>query len=103
MARVYVANSFKRLDETRAIVAALIERGVDASCSEPGDPRGIDACIAAVDAADAVLIAAADGRCGVSVAFDLGYAIARGKVVYSLAPLVDPPVAHRVTTTTIDA
>ena len=96
--RIYVANSFKRLDRTRALATELAAAGADeVSFSEPGDDkRGIDGCLARIDNADALLLGSDDGRIGASVALDVGYALARNKPVLALVPLIDPPIGHRV-------
>ena len=101
--RIYIANSFKNLERTRVVAEELAASGVAVTFSEPGDVRGIDGCLARVDDADALLLATADGRLGASVALDVGYALARGKLVYALTAIVDPPIGHRVIVTSVAA
>jgi hypothetical protein len=91
---VYICASFKHLDATRDVAKELEASGVAAVFSRPGDPNGIDGCLERIDQADLIYVNNPDGVIGKSVSLDLGYAIARGKDVYSCVQIDDPPISH---------
>lgn len=93
MPTVYLAGSFKNIEVTRSIAASLTRANISCCFSEPGDPKGIQGCLDRIDSSDILYIVNPDGAIGKSVSLDLGYAIAKQKRFFSLAPLTDPPIS----------
>ena len=96
MKKIYVIGSFKDLEISRQTVQKIEENGLTALISTPGDPKGIDGCLEKIDQADIIYVSNPRGEIGKSVSIDLGYAIAKKKVIFSNLPINDPPIAHHV-------
>ena len=94
MKRIYVCASFRDLEVTERVAEALERADVPVLISRPGDPRGIAGCLERIDRADLLYVSNPRGEIGKSVSLDLGYAIARGKPIYSLLPVSDPPISE---------
>ncbi|PNH89091.1 nucleotide pyrophosphohydrolase [Vibrio diazotrophicus] len=91
---VYVAGSFKNLEQMQAVRKSLIEAGIQTSISEPLQQSGIDGCLQRIGEADITYILNFGGYVGKSVAIDIGYALGLGKPVYALEPISDPDITH---------
>ncbi|NIY94640.1 nucleotide pyrophosphohydrolase [Vibrio diazotrophicus] len=91
---VYVAGSFKNLEQMQAVRGSLIEAGIQTSISEPLQQSGIDGCLQRIREADITYILNFGGYVGKSVAMDIGYALGLGKPVYALEPIADPDITH---------
>lgn len=92
MAGIYLCGSFRFVAAVAEVERLLAERGVPFQSSKAPDPRGIVSCLEKIDGADAVYVIDPDGYIGKSVAIDIGYAFARGKPIYSMEPIEDPPL-----------
>jgi nucleoside 2-deoxyribosyltransferase len=57
---------------------------------------GILGCLEKIDEADFVYVVNPDGHVGRSVCVDIGYAYAKGKPIYVMYPIDDPPVMQMV-------
>lgn len=96
MKRIYTIGSFKDLNTSRSIVGQIERHGHTALISSPGDPKGIDGCLERIETADLIYVSNLRGDVGKSVSVDLGYALAKGKPLISMKPVVDPPLSHRI-------
>ena len=94
MKSVYIAGSFKNLDKTKVISGLLSKEDIKNDYSKPNDERGIDGCLKRIEDNDILLVNNPDGTVGKSVVFDLGYAMALKKEIYSLGEISDPPISH---------
>lgn len=91
---VYVCGSFKFVDQVERLEAMLVEAGIPHQLSKEPDPRGIVSCLDKIDGADLVYVVNPGGYIGRSLAFDLGYAVARGRTICCLELITDPPIAR---------
>lgn len=96
MKQVYLCGSFKQLPTTEAIAVKLQRANITTAYSKPGDPKGIDGCLTRIDESEVIFVVNPDGNVGKSVALDIGYALAKNKIVYSLTVVEDPPVSHLI-------
>jgi len=90
--KVYVCGSFKFVEQVERLEQMLDEAGIPHELSKAPDPRGIVSCLEKIEDADLVYVVNPGGYVGRSLAFDLGYALARGRTICSLAPIEDPPI-----------
>ena len=90
---MYVCGSFKFSRELRELEKMLRESDVDYIASDETDGRGIRGCLERIDRADVVYVLNPGGYLGKSVSVDIGYSYAKGKPVYALNTIDDPPVA----------
>ena len=109
MTSVCICGSFRFYDEMLDLREGLHARGVLCEWPMPGprrDPNAmpLDEARAAIlshleriDRADLVFVFNKDGYVGNSVALEIGYAYARRKPVYVLAPFPDPCLMSLVT------
>jgi len=91
--KVYVCGSFKFEERVEEPESMLVAAGIPHELSKTPDPRGIVSCLEKIDDAEIVYVVNPGGYIGRSLAFDLGYAVARGRQVCSLERIVDPPIA----------
>ena len=63
---------------------------------EPESSKGIQGCLEQIKNADITYVINPDGYVGKSVSVDIGYAMALGREIYSLAPITDPPLGHLI-------
>lgn len=91
---VYVAGSFKSLEQMQAVRDRLLDAGIQTTMSEPSPHNGIDGCLQRIREADVTYILNFNGYLGKSVAMDIGYALGLGKPVYALEPISDPDITH---------
>ncbi|HAS6371128.1 TPA: nucleotide pyrophosphohydrolase [Vibrio vulnificus] len=91
---VYLAGSFKNLEQMQDVRKTLLEAGIPTSISEPSQQNGIDGCLQRIREADFIYILNFSGYVGKSVAMDIGYALGLGKPVYALEPISDPDITH---------
>jgi len=96
MRSIYIAGSFKNLEKTKKISEMLSKKKIANDYSKPGDLKGIDGCLERIQDNDIVLVNNPDEVIGKSVAFDIGYALALGKDVFSIQPINDPPISHLI-------
>ncbi|EGR1226427.1 nucleotide pyrophosphohydrolase [Vibrio parahaemolyticus] len=94
---VYVAGSFKNLENMQVIREALVSAGIETTISEPLQANGIDGCLQRIREADITYILNFGGYVGKSVVMDIGYALGLGKPVYALEPIEDPDITHLLT------
>lgn len=64
--------------------------------SKKADARGIIGCLEKINKADVIYIVNPDGYIGRSVSVDIGYAYAKGKEIYAMHRIDDPPVMNLV-------
>ncbi|MCG9744677.1 nucleoside 2-deoxyribosyltransferase [Vibrio alginolyticus] len=91
---VYLAGSFKYLEQMQDVHKALLDAGIQTTISEPLQQNGINGCLQRISEADITYILNFGGYVGKSVAIDIGYALGLGKPVYALEPIVDPEITH---------
>lgn len=96
MKKIYIAGSFKNLETSLTIARTLTKADIPNSLSKPNDPDGIKGCFRRIDEADVLYVVNPEGNIGKSVSLDIGYALAKGKEVYSLRPIGDPPIANLI-------
>lgn len=96
MARVYLCGTFRFLSQFDKAEELLKDSGVSVCRSFPGDPDGIRGCLSRIDRSDNVYVINPEGYVGKSVALDIGYAYAKGKPIYSMEPIADPPIGFMV-------
>ncbi len=92
MARVYLCGSFKFVETVEEVEGVLEAGGVSYLSSKAPDPRGIVSCLEKIDASESVYVVNPDGYVGKSVSVDLGFAYARGRPIYAMRPIDDPPL-----------
>lgn len=95
---IYVCGSFKDLEHSKSVASSLRALGATVLLSEPGDPEGIAGCLARIERADVIYVSNPRGDVGKSVSFDVGYALAKRKPVFSMSPIADPPISAWVPT-----
>jgi len=74
----------------------LKDAKIDYLISKKANARGIVGCLEKIDKADIVYIVNPDGYIGRSVSVDIGYAFAKGKDIYAMYRIDDPPVMNLV-------
>jgi len=89
---LYVCGSFRFLREIEELEERLKQEGIRYLISKEVDSRGIVGCLEKIDRADVVYVVNPGGYVGRSVCVDLGYAYAKGKPIYVMQPINDPPV-----------
>jgi len=92
MKKVYLCGSFRFVHVIEELERKLKEEKIDCEASEKMDSRGIVGCLEKIDEADVVYVVNPEGYVGRSICFDLGYAHAKGKPIYTMYPIEDPPV-----------
>ena len=94
---VYVAGSFKNLEQMKAVCDTLVSAGIQTTISDPLQSNGIDGCLNRIREADITYILNFGGYVGKSVAMDIGFALGLGKPVYALESVKDPDITHLLT------
>jgi nucleoside 2-deoxyribosyltransferase len=74
----------------------LEEENIEFRMSKKMGSRGILGCLEKIDKADVVYVVNPHGYVGRSVCIDIGYAYAKGKPIYSMYPVDDPPIMSMV-------
>jgi nucleoside 2-deoxyribosyltransferase len=97
MKRIYVCGSFRFIRNMESLENRLKEEKIEYRISKSLDSHGIMGCLRKIDEADVVYIFNPGGYVGKSVSVDIGYAYARGKSIYAMNPVEDPPVADLIT------
>jgi nucleoside 2-deoxyribosyltransferase len=72
----------------------LQRENIKHAISKREEGRGIQGCLEKIDRADVVYVVNPGGYIGRSVSVDIGYAYARGKPVYAMHAIDDPPVMN---------
>ena len=93
---LYVCGSFRFMSEMNELEGKLKEENIEFRMSKKMGSRGILGCLKKIDEADVVYVVNPDGYVGKSVCVDIGYAFAKGKPVYVMYPIDDPPVMNMV-------
>ena len=96
MKLLYVCGSFKFIRKMNELEGKLREENIEFRMSEKMSSRGILGCLEKIDEADAVYVVNPDGYVGRSVCIDIGYAYAKGKPIYCMYPIGDPPIMSMV-------
>lgn len=109
MKTICLCGSFRHYDEMLALRDALLATGArcewptadllrDPTTMSDGDAKAtILLHLERMDQADLILVYNEDGYVGNSVAMEIGYAYARRKPLYALAPIRDPFMMGLVT------
>jgi len=74
----------------------LKEENIEFRMSKKSGNRGILGCLEKIDESDLVYVVNPDGYVGRSVCVDIGYVYAKGKPIYVMYPIDDPPVMNMV-------
>jgi hypothetical protein len=90
--KLYVCGSFRFVREMKKTERKLKEGGICVQMSKMVEGEGILGCLRRIDEADVVYVINPGGYVGKSVSVDIGYAYAKGKEVYAMFPVDDPPV-----------
>jgi len=93
---LYVCGSFRFLDEMERLENLLKDAKIDYLVSKKADTRGIIGCLEKIDKSDVVYVVNPDGYIGKSVSVDIGYAYAKGKEIYTMHQIDDPPIMKLV-------
>jgi nucleoside 2-deoxyribosyltransferase len=93
---LYVCGSFKFIRKMNELEGKLKEESIEFRMPKKMDSRDILGCLEKIDEADVVYVVNPDGYVGRSVCVDIGYAYAKGKPVYCMYPIDDPPVMKMV-------
>jgi nucleoside 2-deoxyribosyltransferase len=80
--------------EVEQLEVKLRREGIEYDVSKTVDSRGISGCLEKIDRADVVYVVNPGGYVGKSVSLDVGYAYAKGKPVYALHTIDDPPMTN---------
>jgi len=72
------------------------EENIEFRMSKKIGSRGILGCLEKIDEADVVYVVNPNGYVGRSICVDIGYAYAKGKPVYVMYPIDDPPIMSMV-------
>jgi len=93
---LYVCGSFKFIRKMNELEGKLREENIEFRMSKKMSSRGILGCLEKIDEADFVYVVNPDGYVGRSVCVDIGYAYAKGKLIYCMYPIDDPPIMRMV-------
>jgi len=96
MRGLYVCGSFRFIREMEELEVKLKEENIGYRISKKVDCRGILGCLEKIDEADVVYVVNPGGYVGRSLCVDIGYAYARGRSIYVMHPIEDPPVMKLV-------
>jgi len=96
MKMLYVCGSFRFIHKMNELEKKLKEENIEFRMSKKKDSRGILGCLEKIDEADVVYVVNPDGYVGGSVCIDIGYAYAKGKPIYLMYQIDDPPVMNIV-------
>ena len=89
--RLYVCGSFRFRREIEELEQKLKKENIQCQSSKM-DAGGILGCLKKVDDADVVYVVDPEGYVGKSVSVDIGYAYGKGKAIYVMHPVDDPPI-----------
>jgi len=89
--RLYVCGSFRLRHEIEELEQKLKKENIQCQSSKM-DTRGILGCLKKIDDADVVYVVDPEGYVGKSVSVDIGYAYGKGKIIYVMHPVDDPPI-----------
>jgi hypothetical protein len=92
MKRVYVCGSFRFISEMGELEKKLKRVNIQYRMAKKMSPSGILGCLNNIDESDLVYVVNPGGYVGRSVCVDVGYAYARGKPIYVMHAIEDPPV-----------
>ena len=81
----------------KRVECKLKEEGICLQMPKRMNSRGILGCLRRIDEADVVYVVNPGGYVGKSVSVDIGYAYARGKELYAMFPVDDPPIMSLIT------
>jgi len=93
---LYVCGSFRFMQKMSELEGRLKEENIEFRMSKKIDSRGILGCLEKIDEADVVYVVNPDGYVGRSVCVDIGYAYAKGKPIYCMYTIDDPPIMSMV-------
>ena len=93
---LYVCGSFRFRRKMSELEGRLKEENIEFRMSKKIGSRGILGCLKKIDEADVVYVVNLDGYVGRSVCVDIGYAYAKGKPIYIMCPIDDPPIMSMV-------
>jgi len=93
---LYVCGSFRFRRKMSELEGRLKEENIEFRMSKKMGSRGILGCLEKIDEADVVYVVNPDGYVGKSVCIDIGYAYAKGKPIYCMYPIDDPPIMSMV-------
>jgi len=96
MKMLYVCGSFKFIREMNELEGKLVKENIAFRMSKKMDSRGMSGCLEKIDEADVVYVINPDSYVGRSVCVDIGYAYAKGKPIYCMYPIDDPPIMSMV-------
>jgi nucleoside 2-deoxyribosyltransferase len=92
MKMLYVCGSFKFISKMNELERKLKKENIEFMMLKKKSSSGIRGCLEKIDDADVVYIVNPDGYVGRSVCIDIGYAYAKGKPIYCMHAIDDPPV-----------
>jgi len=93
---LYVCGSFRFIRKMNELEEKLKEENIEFRMSKKMGSRGILGCLEKIDGADVVYVVNPNGYVGRSICVDIGYAYAKGKPVYVMYPIDDPPIMSMV-------
>jgi nucleoside 2-deoxyribosyltransferase len=96
MGILYVCGSFRFVGEMNELKEKLEEENIEFRMPKKMDSRGILGCLEKIDEADVVYVVNPRGYVGRSLCIDIGYAYAKGKPIYGMCPVDDPPIMSMV-------
>jgi len=94
--KVYVCGSFRFTNEMDELEKKLRDENIECEVSKKMDDHGVQGCLEKIDRTDVVYVVNPRGYVGRSICFDLGYAYAKGKPIYAMYPIEDPPVMNLI-------
>jgi len=96
MKMLYVCSSFRFIGKMNELEEKLKEENIEFRMSKKISSRGILRCLEKIDETDVVYVVNPYGYVGRSVCVDIGYAYAKGKPIYCMYPIDDPPIMSMV-------
>jgi nucleoside 2-deoxyribosyltransferase len=96
MKTLYVCGSFKFISKINELERKLKKENIEFMMLKKKSRRGIIGCLEKIDETDVVYVVDPDGYVGRSVCIDIGYAYAKGKLIYCMHSIDDPPVMDMV-------
>jgi nucleoside 2-deoxyribosyltransferase len=93
---LYVCGSFRFRRKIGELERRLKEENIEFRMSKKMTSRGIMGCLEKIDEADVVYVVNPDGYVGKSVCIDIGYAYAKGKPIYVMYQIDDPPIMNMI-------
>jgi nucleoside 2-deoxyribosyltransferase len=96
MKMLCVCGSFKFTRKMSELEKELKKENIEFMMLKRKSSRGVIGCLEKIDEADVVYVVNPDGYVGKSVCVDIGYAYAKGKPIYCMHSIDDPPVMDMV-------